>query len=472
MFVDGRTYRTQYRASRAKITASLSFSNAEASDTQGQITGITGLSFDITERLRMEKQQEQNAKDIAKAEAASQAAEEASRMKSEFTAVVSHEIRTPLNGVIGLSELLLDDKSLSAESQGLVHSILRSSGALLTVINDVLDFSKVEAGKLDLNFAPMSLLTVCKDSMWTYERLWSAKGIEFEVDLSRLPANELVLGDAGRVAQVLNNIFGNALKFTDKGKVSLVAAMLPPSDPPLTPPRYSFTVTDTGCGIPKDQQKQLFQPFKQADATMSRKYGGSGLGLSICRLLVELMGGHIGLESEENVGTTLHFVIPFATCTEADLAAQDVSALTLDKAHTLDRSAESNQPSLDDERLLQPTARKLRKPTVPAHGPTKRRGLVLLAEDNVINAQIATKTLHRLGYDVDGAENGLEVLELLAEETEDRKYDLILMDVMMPKLNGLQATLQIRASEIERHRKLPIIAVTGEYHTRLASSEL
>lgn len=225
--IRGRTYRTQYRPRRAKMTPSISFIPAsEPSQQLGRIIGVTGLSVDITERVRMEQQAAQQAKDIATAELASQAAEEASRMKSQFLAVISHEIRTPLAGVLGLSELLLD-LSLPKEAESLVHSIIRSSGNLLTVINDVLDFSKVEAGKLDLDCQPFSLRTVCHDSMWTYERLLASKGLELVVDVD-IP-EEILLGDAGRVSQVLANLIGNSGKFTETGSVSFTAKKRPRS---------------------------------------------------------------------------------------------------------------------------------------------------------------------------------------------------------------------------------------------------
>ncbi|PWN20138.1 hypothetical protein BCV69DRAFT_299880 [Microstroma glucosiphilum] len=456
--IQGRSYRTQYRPRWGKPNVSVSFGAPDTQE-QGQILGVTGLSFDITERLRMERKFEESTREIAKAESASQAAEEASRMKSQFLAVVSHEIRTPLNGVIGLSELLLDIESLSEEARGLVQSILRSSGALLTVINDVLDFSKVDAGKLDLTPSPMSLRTVCLDAIWTYRRIWASQGIAFDVDIDQLP-EEKVLGDAGRLTQVLNNLFGNAGKFTEEGTISFLAFKIPSSASSSTP-RYSFTITDTGCGIPQDQQKMLFQPFRQADPSTSRRFGGSGLGLAICKNLIELMGGTIGLESEENVGTTIHVEIPFPLCPpDADFARLEDAAYTDPAKHP----SSAPLPSPDKERPSmtrpqgQPSA-KARCECQPISGPSK--GHILLAEDNAINAQIAVKTLHKLGYDVSCAENGLEALELLEKESEERPFALALLDIMMPKLDGLQTSRRIRTSENARHRNLPIIAATA-----------
>jgi CheY-like chemotaxis protein len=372
------------------------------------------------------------------------------------------QIRTPLNGVIGLSELLLDIESLSDEARGLVSSILRSSGALLTVINDVLDFSKVDAGKLDLTPSPMSLRTVCLDVVWTYRRIWASKGIAFDVNIDQLP-EEKVLGDAGRLTQVLNNLFGNAGKFTEEGTISFLALKIP-SSASSSLPQYSFTITDTGCGIAKDQQEMLFQPFRQADPSTSRRFGGSGLGLAICKNLIELMGGTIALESEENVGTTIHIDIPFTLCppgADSDGLQGPAHALVAKYPSSGRLPSTEKEPvpvSLPQSKCS--TKSKIKSKS-KCHCPLvsgTSKGHVLLAEDNEINAQIAVKTLHKLGYDVSCAENGVEVLELLDNESKERPFSMLLLDCMMPVMDGFTCSRRIRASNNERHRSLPIIA--------------
>lgn len=489
--IQGRSYRTQYRPRRGKASGSIAFGAPEA-ETQGQIVGVTGLSFDITERLQMERKFEESIREVAKAESASQAAEEASRMKSQFLAVVSHEvsrrseavcltrcfqvslthrchspsfkqIRTPLNGVIGLSELLLDIESLSEEARSLVSSILRSSGALLTVINDVLDFSKVDAGKLDLTPSPMSLRTVCLDAIWTYRRIWASKGIAFDVNMDKLP-EEMVIGDAGRLTQVLNNLFGNAGKFTEEGTISFLA-LKNSAAASSSVPRYSFTITDTGCGIPQDQQEMLFQPFRQADPSTSRRFGGSGLGLAICKNLIELMGGTIALESEENVGTTIHIDIPFTLCPPGtefqelqDPAHTDVAKYPL--SGPLSNRAKDSLPLSQPSPQSDPKSKSKSKSKCHCtlvNGTSK--GHILLAEDNEINAQIAVKTLHKLGYDVSCAENGLEVLDLLEKESEERPFSLLLLDVMMPQL-GTHCNQEQGVDDGKQRRILTLVAIS------------
>ncbi|PWN19788.1 hypothetical protein BCV69DRAFT_32294 [Microstroma glucosiphilum] len=471
--IRGRTYRTMYRPTRAQMNAPTSFLLTHEDD-EAPIIGVTGMSFDITERLIMEKKFEESAREVARAEAASSAAKEASRMKSQFLAVISHEIRTPLNGVVGLSELLLDIDSLTAEAQDLVHSILRSSGALLTVINDVLDFSKVEAGKLDLVSLPFSLQLVCEDSARDFQKLMLSKGLELIKDID-LP-DEIVLGDAGRITQVLNNLLANAGKFTERGSVMLKASKTREESGICY---YSFKVADSGCGIPQAQLSSLFQPFRQADPSTSRKYGGSGLGLAICRNLIELMGGEISLESEEGVGTTVTFTVPLLKSATSDpqnpreelqsmfstyqigertaMLTQTTTTTKTTACHTFAPGPASGAgTAAPSEDYLGFRRSSLVSTTTKSNSVKKAR--ILLAEDNPVNSQIAIKTLQKLGYEVDHAENGAEVLEFYKKNEE---YALVLMDCMMPTMDGFQATRLMRASSSLAMRKVPIIALTA-----------
>lgn len=449
--IKGRTYRTTYKARRARMTAPTSFLLSSSGPEQdAPIIGVTGMSMDITERVDMEQKMAQGIREVARAEAAEAAATEASRMKSQFLAVISHEIRTPLNGVVGLSELLLDIESLPAEAQDLVNSILRSAGALLTVINDVLDFSKVEAGKLDLVSLPFSLKLTCDDAVRDFSRLLAQKGLTLINDI-QLP-DESVMGDAGRITQVLNNLLGNAGKFTESGAVSLVVRKVIESSGRSL---YTFKVSDTGCGIPKQKMGFLFQPFRQADPSTSRRYGGSGLGLAICKNLVQLMGGEITLQSEEGKGTTVLVSIPFQP------AVKPLKTPTDEFANYF--FGEAPTPATATAQLVTTTITgagfeglSLRRSSVVEPTPTTRPR-VLLAEDNPINSQIAIKTLIKLGYDVDHVENG--ELALLAMERQS--YDLILMDCMMPCMDGYTATRKMRASSNSRMRTIPIIALTA-----------
>lgn len=444
-----------------------------AEDEEAEVVGVTGLSFDITERLEMERKFEESVREIARAEAASAAAREASRMKSQFLAVISHEIRTPLNGVVGLSELLLDIEALPQEAQDLVHSILRSSGALLTVINDVLDFSKVEAGKLDLVSLPFSLRLVCEDSVRDFQKLMKSKGLQLIQDLN-LP-DDTVMGDAGRITQVLNNLLGNAGKFTEKGSVTFSATNTRVGD---IGSYYTFKVTDTGCGIPESQRSFLFQPFRQADPSTSRRYGGSGLGLAICRNLIELMGGEISLESQEGVGTTVTFTIPFSKAPPVRTPRDEIAMPTAHTDHgmvtttrtttttttmTTTQPGSGLHPGSGDDNVVRPPSHidmpsdqylGLRRSSLATQCLKPR---ILLAEDNPVNSQIAIKTLAKLGYDVDHVENGEQVLEAFKKE----QYSLVLMDCMMPVMDGYMATRAMRSSESAAMRRIPVIALTA-----------
>lgn len=332
----------------------------------------------------------------------------ATRAKSAFLATMSHEIRNPMNGVLGMAGLLLDT-SLDDEQKDLATTLRISAHSLLGIINDILDLSKIEAGKLELVVAPFSLSESLKMLASHFQFVAQEKGIELKFEAMSAPP--LIQGDGLRLRQVLTNLVSNALKFTPtSGRVS-VSIRRRGGD------IFHFEVKDTGPGIPKDKQERIFEPYRQADATTSHHFGGTGLGLSICTKLIELMGGKIWVESDIGEGASFQFEIPLAPF------------------HGELQSAETNEEE----------------------GRTTG-ARVLLVEDNKINQKVASGLLTKVGCEISIASNGREALERLREEA----FDLILMDCHMPELDGFGATAAIRAGEVPRATSIPIIAMTGQ----------
>ena len=378
-------------------------------------------------------------------------AEQSNAAKTQFLANMSHEIRTPLNGVVGMIELMnLTD--LTPAQQGYAEQATQSSQALLRLIDDILDLSRIEAGRLALEEAPFHLPTLVQDLRVLFADQARAKGLTLNVSVPD-DLNVVLIVDKHRLLQVLANLTGNALKFTQHGSIAITVADIVPNGSGM---RLRFEVADTGIGIPAEQHEAIFEAFSQADASMTRRYGGTGLGLSIARQLCHMMGGEIGVNSEVGQGSTFWFTVEMEVGQPiAPPVARPVPPPPPSPAVRPAPASPGAAPATAPGSAMSAVAVEFQA-ALKAAG--RDRVHLLLVEDNAANMRVTRALLEILGCDVTPATNGMEAVEAY----RNNAFDLVLMDCQMPEMDGYEATRTIRQLESVQGRSTPIVALTAK----------
>ena len=402
---DRSDYRSEFRFVRpdGSVVWVLCIASAEV-DEHGNVTGWIGTITDITRLKQIEEQLHES----------KFAAESANTAKSQFLANMSHEIRTPMNGILGMTQLL-EMTTLSVEQREFVEALEASGKNLLSLIDDILDLSKIEAGETTFELNEFSLRDCINGIVKMHKTLLSYKSLSLKVDMAdEIPST--LIGDQLRIKQILHNLLSNAVKFTEQGTVTLSAQVLKNQGSTLL---VQIEVSDTGIGISSDALEKVFLPFSQEDATTTRKYGGTGLGLTISRNLAELMGGHLRVESTKGIGSRFILTVPLAMPTDK----QDLQRkLFIDKVH------------------------------IPGQ-PLR----ILYAEDDPLNSEVGSQLLGKFGHEITVVENGKDCLVAL----DKSHFDVVLMDIQMPVMDGRKALLEIRKKEAETSNHQPVIALTA-----------